>query len=570
MALPTFLSSVCALGFACSLSASAQSIERVSDTTTGAEGEGTKPAISENGRFVAFESFLQLHPADQNGYVDIYVRDLQLDQTARVSQSNTVSQPDGGSSAPSISGDGSRVAFASTATNLVAGDVNGVSDVFVRDRSAGTTFLVSVDSSGIHGDRGSRAPAISTDGRCVAFSSDALNLVAGDQNGFEDIFVRDLQALTTTRVSVASAGTEANGDSDDPFLSADGRFVVFASFASNLVAGDTNNQRDVFVHDRQTGQTTRVSVSTSGVEANHASFGPTISSDGRYVAFDSAASTLVAGDTGGFSDVFVHDRATGVTRRVSVTSTGLEGNQNSFYPSGFSTDGRWLAFSGPLSNLAGGDNGNHSDVFLLDQLSGQAVCVSRAANDAFGDWNSGWPFGPSLSGDGRLIAFGSGSTNLVPGDTFIDEDVYVRDVGCSLPVVYCTAKVNSLGCTPWISLSSAPSASSNVGANLVTMNVRGSTTGLFFHRVGAPTALPFHGGWLCVGTPVVRHALRPSGSGPTNCQGQFSESFNAYIASGADPALIAGATVNVQCWGRDPAAPFTDSLSDAVSTVICP
>ncbi|MCK6447496.1 MAG: hypothetical protein L6Q99_13985 [Planctomycetes bacterium] len=542
----------------------------MSDTSTGAEGGGSRPAISENGRFVAFESFVQLVPTDQNGWSDVYVRDLFVDQTARVSHTGSASQPNGDSSDATLSGDGSLVAFTSQADNLVAGDLNGKSDVFLRDRTLGVTSLVSVSSSGAQGDRGSREASLSTDGRYVAFSSDALNLVANDLNGLADVFVRDLQTQTTTRVSLDSSGAEANGASSEPCLSADGRFVAFVSAASNLVGGDGNDLADVFVHDRQTGQTTRVSVSTGGAEGDQPANGPRISADGRYVAFDSYATTLVAGDTGGFSDVFVHDRLTGVTRRVSVTSTGEQGNQNSFYASEFSTDGRWLAFSGPLTNLAGGDGSSFSDVFLCDLTTGQSICVSRAADDAFGNWNSGWPSGSALSGDGRLVAFASGASNLVGGDTFLDDDVYVRDVGCSLPVVYCTAKVNSLGCTPWISLSSAPSASSNVGAKLVTMNVRGATTGLFFHRVGPPTAMPFHGGWLCVGTPVVRHALKASGSGPTNCQGQFSESFNAYIASGADPALVAGATVNIQSWGRDPAAPFTDSLSDAVSTVICP
>ncbi len=565
-----FTPAVCVLAFA--LPSAAQTTTRLSDTSTGAEGGGYGGVISENGRFVAFESSFTLVPNDVNGYVDVYLRDLLLQQTTLVSRTASGASAKGTSTEAAISGDGNLIAFTSDADNLVVGDTNSASDIFLRDVAAQTTILVSKNSAGIQGDRDSTQPSLTPDGRFVTFSSKAQNLVAGDLNGFTDIFVRDLQTGITTRESLDSNGAEANSNSGFPCLSADGRYVAFRSFANNLVAGDTNAAADDFVRDRQTGVTTRVSVATNGTQADADVWIPRISNDGRYVAFDSYASTLVAGDTGGFSDVFVHDMLTAETTRVSVTVHGLQGNQNSFYPSNFSSDGRWLAFSGPVKNFAGGDNNSYSDVFLLDRASGQITCVSRtSANDDFGGGNSGWPKGPSLSGDGHLVVFDSDAYDLAPGESIgFDYDVFVRDIGCSVPTVYCTAKVNSLGCTPWISLSNAPSASKTLGANVVTMNVRGASNGLFFHHVGAARSFPFHGGWLCVGSPSKRHALHASGAGSTNCQGLFSESLNAYIASGADPALVAGATVNLQCWARDPAAPFTDSLSDAVSTVICP
>jgi Tol biopolymer transport system component len=169
------------------------------------------------------------------------------------------------------------------------------------------TARVSVDSSGNQGNCWSSYPSISSDGRYVAFSSLASNLVAGDTNGAYDIFVHDRQTGVTTRVSVDSSGNEGNDISGAPSISSDGRYVAFESYASNLVA-DTDSGLDIFVHDRQTGMTSRVSVNSSGNKGNGASIYPSMSSDGRYVAFESDASNLVACDTNGWPDIFVHDR----------------------------------------------------------------------------------------------------------------------------------------------------------------------------------------------------------------------------------------------------------------------
>ena len=233
-----------------------------------------------------------------------------------VSRSEFVSnQADGESSSPAISADGRFVAFVSFATNLVPGDSNGRGDVFVRDRLTQTTERVSVDSAGTEGNSGSDGPSISANGRFVVFWSDATNLVRGDTNGVADVFVRDRLTRTTERVSVDSAGNEGNGASglhshSEYSISADGRFVAFVSSATNLVPGDTNGAADVFVHDRLTRTTERVSVDSAGNEANSSSFDPVISADGRFVAFSSAATNLVPGDTNEQPDVFVRDRKT--------------------------------------------------------------------------------------------------------------------------------------------------------------------------------------------------------------------------------------------------------------------
>jgi Tol biopolymer transport system component len=266
----------------------------------GAQGDSRSfgPSVSANGRYVVFFSqATNLVVGDTNGCEDVFVRDRSSGTIERVSVDSSGAQGDAMSVVPSISPDGRYVVFESLATNLVAGDTNSVRDVFLRDRLTGTTERVSVDSSGAQGNQVSSWGSISADGHYVAFVSSATNLVAGDTNATGDVFVRDRLAGTTVRVSVDSGGTQGNGFSGSARISADGHFVTFSSVATNLVAGDTNNYFDAFVRDLQAGTTERVSVATGGAQANSGGVYPVISADGRYVAFDSVSSNLVAGDT---------------------------------------------------------------------------------------------------------------------------------------------------------------------------------------------------------------------------------------------------------------------------------
>src|SRR5437870_4266363 len=237
--------------------------------------------------------------------------------TERVSVASDGTQGNGASDGAAISGDGRFVAFRSSASNLVPGDTNGTFDVFVHDRQTGETVRASVASDGAQGNGASNTPAISADGRFVAFTSSASNLVPGDTNSTDDVFVRDRQTRQTTRVSVASDGTQSNGLSLYQSISADGRFVAFPSAATNLVPGDTNAKADTFVHDRMTGATERVSVASDGTQGNGDSGVPAISADGRFVAFESDATNLVPVDTNSSRDVFV--RATGTPTTTSTT-----------------------------------------------------------------------------------------------------------------------------------------------------------------------------------------------------------------------------------------------------------
>lgn len=340
---------------------------RVSVDSSDTQGnrESGWPSISAEGRFVAFYSqATNLIAGGTNGAAHIFVHDRQTGETTLVSVSSSGIQGNYASEYPSISADGRFVAFDSAATNLVSADTNGViDDIFVHDRQTAETTLVSVNSNGTQGNDYSYDPSISANGRFVAFWSWASNLVTGDTNGLPDVFLQDRLTGQTTRVSVDSSGDQADYGGSYASISADGRFVAFVSDATNLVADDTNGFRDVFVHDRQTGETTRVSISSSGTQGNNSSSGPSISADGRFLGFESIATNLVTGDTNGHFDVFLHDRRTAQTTLVSVSSSEAQGNDDSYNPS-ISPDGRLVAFFSDAKNLVGGDTNSTTDVFV--------------------------------------------------------------------------------------------------------------------------------------------------------------------------------------------------------------
>ena len=414
-------------------------VVRVSVASDGSQaiGNSDTPALSDSGRFAAFESDASnLVPGDTNNSRDIFVHDTQTGTTSRVSVASDGTQATSYSSTPVLSGDGRYVAFESDASNLVPGDTNNSRDIFVHDTQTGTTSRADVASDGTQASTstdlyGTASPAISGDGRYVAFWSWATNLVPGDTNGYPDVFVHDMQTGTTVRVSVASNGTQANGASDNETsaLSSDGRYVVFESDASNLVPGDTNNAGDIFVHDMQTGTTVRVSVASNGTQANSYSTWPAISGNGRYVAFESAASNLVPGDTNKANDIFVHDMQTGTTVRVSVASNGTQGNAGKPYGYGsefpvISDDGRYIAFTSESTNLVPGDTNKIADVFVHDMQTGTTSRVNVTSSGAQSNGDIGAV--AALSGGGGYVSFSSDAPNLVPGDTNNDLDVFLR------------------------------------------------------------------------------------------------------------------------------------------------
>jgi Tol biopolymer transport system component len=345
--------------------------------------------------------------------------------TQRVSVANDGSQADKRSKQPSMSADGRYVAFASDATNLVDGDNNGVTDVFVRDLRSGTTTRVSISSLGIEGDKPSYWPFISADGRYVTFTSEADNLVNSDTNESGDVFVHDMKTGETQMISVASDGAPGNDLSFWSSISSDGRYVVFMSQASNLVLPDTNYTWDIFLRDRNTGVTKIISNGYDGTQANSQSEYPVISADGRYVAFASDANNLVQGDTNGFRDVFEYDRETGKTILVSVASDGTQANQGTQqFSLSISTDGRYVAFQSLATNLVSIDTNKSWDIFVHDRDKGATTRVSIASDGKEADAGS---YGVAISANGRYVAFGSNATDLVPADTNGIMDVFVHD-----------------------------------------------------------------------------------------------------------------------------------------------
>ena len=406
------------------LAAGGPSTERVSVSGTGAQANFSSdgPAMSRDGRFVAFVSRASnLVVGDTNLRQDVFVHDRQTGVTERVSVSSNGAQGNSASSAPAISDDGRFVAFQSQASNLVPGDTNASQDIFVRDRQLGTTTRVSVSSAGAQGSGKSANPSLSSDGHLVAFESAAPNLVAMDLNGFPDIFVRDLMAGTTALVSVDNTGAQTNGDSGNPVLSGNGRFVAYDSDANNLVAGDVNAKRDIFVFDRKTATVELVSAGGAPLPTLGDRNLPAINRNGRYVSFGAIATSL----PGQPRAILLRDRKTGKTQLVLAGSLG--------FVSGISGDGHYVGFS-TLRSLVAADTNLVSDVYLWNRVTSAVARVSVSSSGAQGNNSSGEALrGPALSEGGDWVAFTSLAGNLVAGDSNGVTDVFVRDRDTAAP-----------------------------------------------------------------------------------------------------------------------------------------
>ena len=400
-------------------------ITRVSTDAAGTPGNGysSGPVFSPDGSKIAYHSQASnLVAGDTNDSYDVFVKDLATGAVTLVSVGAFGPQGNASSTSPVFSPDGSKIVFSSSAFNLVAGDTNGKADVFVKDLVTGAMTRVSVDAAGTEGNAGSSQAVFSPDGSKIAFVSQATNLAPGGISGKSDIFIKDLTSGALTRITTATAGIDFTGSSD-PVFSPDGSKIAFHSDTTNLVAGDTNRSFDIFVKDLTTGVVTRVSVSASGAQANLNSFSPVFSPDGNKIAFQSAATTLVAGDTNGAGDIFVKDLTTGAISRVSVSAAGVQALSGSF-SAVFSPDGSKIAFFSDASNLVTGDTNGSFDVFVKDLTTGAVTRVSLNAAGAQGNSDSNTPV---FSPDGSTIAFSSNASNLVFNDTNANNDIFIKD-----------------------------------------------------------------------------------------------------------------------------------------------
>lgn len=392
------------------------------------KGGGYSPAISGDGSIVAFVSEANnLVPYDDNG-LDIFLYELANPKLQRLLASKGGLTGSGHVPfvVPHFSENGRFIAFYNRADYLVPNDTNGVEDVFLHDRDTGETILVSVASDGSQGNNESNQPSLSADGQTIAFASVASNLVAGDNNQVVDVFVHQRSSGETIRVSVDSAGNEGNSYSSNPFLSPNGRYVVFASYATNLVSDDTNEEPDSFVHDLVTGETRRISVASDGTEGNYGGgFYPSSSYDGHTILFTSFSNNLVANDTNNQRDLFLHDLVTGVTTRPILTSDGSEPNGHTAKAI-ISGNGRFLVFESEASNLVPNDNNDIPDTFLHDLTTSETTRLTVAPDGSDANaWDYDLSF--SIDHDGRFVVFSTFASNLVPDDTNGVTDVFLLD-----------------------------------------------------------------------------------------------------------------------------------------------
>jgi Tol biopolymer transport system component len=398
-------------------------IQRISIGVNGDESNrwSGSPSVSDDGRYIAFSSeATNLVPDDTNGYEDIFLYDRQTGELIRVSVANDKTEADSSSNFPAISGNGRYVVFQSEAGNLVADDTNRTQDIFVYDQIDDTIRRVSVKADGSEARGSGKVPTISADGRFIAFEFFGA-LVSDDTNEASDIYLADQLTGEIRRVSMAPQGAEANGFSSFPSVSATGQFVAFSSNANNLAANDRNGIEDVFVVDVQTGETERVSIASDGTAANGESFRAVISGDGRYVAFMSRANNLVPTDVNFTSDAFVHDRETGQTIRVSDLPEDArlapEEIRSSSFPA-ISADGRFVTFYRyPTFSSLNFPYG----YFLYDLITSQVTHIASSFDDKVGNGPA------ALSADGRYIAFGSDDDTLVLDDTNHEVDIFVLE-----------------------------------------------------------------------------------------------------------------------------------------------
>lgn len=403
-----------------------EAVTRLSVSSSGAEANGasTSSVVSANGRFVIFDSAASnLVAGDTNGVSDIFLHDRDTGTTRRVSVAQDGTEGNAASTLGTISGDGRFAIFVSAASNLVASDPNPYEDIFIVDLATGAVRRITASDSAAGPNSGNQqALSVSHDGGKIAFDSVADALVGFDMNGVSDIFVIDAASGATALASLAPGPLPANDESAYPAVSADGRFVAFDSFATNLVATDTNETGDIFLRDLETNTTALVSVAIGGDSGNNVSWSASISGEGRYVTFDSTASNLVAGDSEGQTDIFLRDVLTQTTIRVSESASGVGGNASSTFPV-ISADGRYIAYASSASNLVAGDSNGTKDLFVYEVATG---ATSRVMTNAGAQPGSNLTVN-AISADGRFLTFLSEDPTLVGGDTNGLEDVFIVD-----------------------------------------------------------------------------------------------------------------------------------------------
>lgn len=414
-----------------SLASAWQSTTRLSSTALGNDGDAASFAarFGSDGQYLVYLSAATdlVSPDPNANTVDVYLKNFVNGSTQRVSLSNSGQSPNQDCLQAYVSAAGRYVLYSSAATNLVGADTNNAIDSFVYDSLSALTIRIGRDGSGAQIAQGSLAQGISADGSRIVLESSDASLVPNDTNGSSDIFVRHSSTGVLELVSVATNGLPGNGASSAALISANGRYVAFTSTATNLIANDTNTAADVFLRDLLLGTTVAISVSSNGTPNNGACTPCAITADGRFVAFSSLSNNLVLGDVSNH-DIFLRDRLLGTTELVSLNSQGIYSNGDSFRAS-LSDDGRFVAFASVGTNLVALDNNSASDVFVHDRWTARTEAVSVSTAGALGNLASAAQYAPSLSPDGWSVAFDSSATNLVSPNLNSAADVFLRQRG---------------------------------------------------------------------------------------------------------------------------------------------
>jgi Tol biopolymer transport system component len=399
-----------------------------STSDTGVKGNdwSTQPSVSADGTEVAFHSYAtNLDAADTDAFADVFVKDLTTDDITLASTSDTGVKGNEDSSSPSLAADGTRVAFMSDAANLDPADADSIEDIYVKDLTTGDIILASTSDAGIKGDDESRFPSLSADGTKVAFFSDATNLDPADTDSEADIYVKDLATGDITLASTSDAGVKGNDGSFSPSLSADGTRVAFGSNATNLDPADTDTAGDIYVKDLVTGDIILASTSDTGVKGNRSSFTASLSAGGTKVAFYSNARRLDPADTDFLNDVYVKDVGTGDIILASTSAAGVKGDNGSLHAH-LSANGTKVAFSSAATNLHPGDTDDSFDVYVKTLATGRIALASTSDRGMKGN---DFSYAGSLSANGAWVAFQSFATNLDRADPDDLFDVYLKRPG---------------------------------------------------------------------------------------------------------------------------------------------
>ncbi len=552
--------------------AASTSVASVGISGAQSNGDSNSAALSADGSRVAFVSWASnLVSNDGVHNYDVFVRDMQSGLTKRASQSTAGVGNNGSNRAPDISADGRFVVYYSDSSTLVAGDSNAKRDVFVFDWNSNSTTRVSVAASGAQGNGHSEDAAISGDGRFVAFYSSATNLTAGGSSS-SNVFLRDRLIATTTQVSLGVGGAQPNSICIDPAISDDGRYVAFRSRATNLTGAGGNGFWQVYIKDMNGGSPRLASVNSAGLLADNDCLTPRISGNGNWVVFQCRGSNLIPSTS---DQVYAFNAAEGQLHLLSADSC-WQCPGNAEWPD-ISADGRYVVFSSSHGGWVAGDTNGVYDQFVRDRLNAELTRVSLTSlnQQSAGDSRASRV---SSDGRfvvyHSLDSVTPNDTNSFSDIVLRDLWMYSQ-WPCCVPNNYCTAGTSSNGCVPTMSASGSPSNWSGSGFTIAALGVEGSRIGYLYYGVTGASASPWgmSSSVMCVQAPRQRMGNVHSGGTAGQCNGVVAADWNSYISS--QPSALGqpfapGTQVWAQAWYRDPPSPKTTNLSDGIFFVVCP